>query len=296
VNAVNSVNSVNARARPVRAGLALGAICVAAALSSEACGSTAGVEPTAPLGEAGTDAPPDLPTMADAAVLDAPPDVADAAIDVVAPGHFCAGLVPAPRFCDDFDDGDLTNNWTSFAAQPGSVLELDTAISRSAPASFHVVAMEDLAAAPNNVLLRTTLLGAVSHGKLSFSTLLPSITFTKGAIAIARFHITLNDSYTLYLRGPDAAGNIATLEENVGGVVTEHMLSSLPPIGVWTRVMLDLDLAGGKASLSFGALKALDAVAITPMAGTEATVRIGAVIDGPSDTFEAHFDDVVVDF
>ena len=87
-----------------------------------------------------------------------------------------------------------------------------------------------------------------------------------------------------------------TLEEYVGGVITEHMLTALPPIGVWTRVTLDLDLANGKASVSFGAQKALDAVAITPTAGSEATVRIGAIIDGPSDTFEAHFDDVIVDF
>jgi hypothetical protein len=282
--------------RSVRAGLALGAICVAASLSSAACGSTESPQPAQPLDEAGADASPDVPTPADAAVLDALPDVADAAPDVVAPSHFCAGLVPAPRFCDDFDDGNLTNDWTSFAAQPGSVFELDTATSTSAPASFHVVAMEEMAAAANNVLLRTTILGKVSHGKLSFSTLLPSVTFTKGAIAIARFHVTLTDSYTLFLRGSDAAGNIATLEESVGGVITEHMLTSLPPIGVWTRVMLDLDLAGGKVSLTFGAQKALDAVAITPIAGTEATVRIGAVIDGPCDTFEAHFDDVVVDF
>ena len=285
--------------RSVRTGLALAGICVAASLSSAACGSTESAEPLPPADEAGADAPPDTTPAADAAVpdgADAASDAADAAPDVVVPGHFCAGLVPAPRFCDDFDDGNLTNDWTSFAAQPGSVFELDTATSTSAPASFHVVAMEEMAAAANNVLLRTTILGAVSHGRLAFSTLLPSVTFTKGAIAIARFHVTLSDSYTLFLRGPDAAGNIATLEENVGGVITEHMLTSLPPIGVWTRVTLDLDLAGGKVSVSFGAQKALDAVAITPIAGTEATVRIGAVIDGPCDTFEAHFDDVVVDF
>lgn len=266
-----------------------------ASLASAACGSTETAEPTPPA-DAGTDAEPDVLPVADAAGVDAGPDAADAKPDVVTPAHFCTGLVPAPKFCDDFDDGDLTNDWTQFAAQPGSVFELDTTTSTSAPASFHLVAMAEMAAAPNNVLLRTTMLGAVNHGKVAFSTLLPSNTFTKGAIAIARFHITLDDSYTLFLRGPDAAGNIATLEENVGGVITEHMLTTLPPVGVWTRVMLDLDLANGKASLSFGAQKALDAVAITPTAGTEATVRIGAIIDGPSDKFEAHFDDVIVDF
>jgi hypothetical protein len=32
------------------------------------------------------------------------------------------------------------------------------------------------------------------------------------------------------------------------------------------------------------------------IAGTEATVRIGAIVDSPSDEFEAHYDDVIVDF
>lgn len=270
-------------------------ICVVASLSSAACGSSETAEPT-PQIDGGTDADPDVLPLADASSLDAGPDAADAKPDVVPPSHFCIGLVPAPKFCDDFDDGDLTNGWTQFAAQPGSVFELDASTSTSAPASFHLIAMPEMAAASNNVLLRTTMFGAVNHGKLAFSTLLPSVTFTKGTIAIARFHITLDDNYTLFLRGPDATGNIATLQETVGGVTTEHMLTTLPPIGVWTRVTIDLDLMNGKASVSFGAQKALDAVAITPIAGTEATVRIGAIIDGPSDKFEAHFDDVVVDF
>jgi len=234
----------------------------------------------------------------DAAAPDAAPDVVvDAKPDVTPPpAHYCAGLVPKPKFCDDFDDGDLTNDWTASAAAAGSVFELDTATSTSAPASFHAIAMPEMAAAPNNVLLRTTMFGAVNHGKLSFSTLLPTVTFTQGAIAIARFHITLDDSYTLYLRGPDAAGNIPTLEENVGGTITEHMLTALPPVGAWTRVTVDLDLAGGKASVSFDAVKALDAATITVVAGSEATVRIGAIVDGPNDKVEAHFDDVIVDF
>ncbi len=74
------------------------------------------------------------------------------------------------------------------------------------------------------------------------------------------------------------------------------MLTTLPPAGVWTRVALDLDLVGGKANVSFGANKALVAAPISVLTGTEATVRIGAIIDGPADAFEARFDDVTVDY
>jgi hypothetical protein len=234
----------------------------------------------------------------DSGALDAVPDVADAKPDVIVPpAHFCAGQAPVPKFCDDFDDGDLTNGWTASAVQAaGTVFELDTATSTSAPASFHVLTMAEMAAASNNALLRTTMFGIVHHAKLAFSTLLPSVTFTKGVIAIARFHITLNDSYTLYLRGPDSAGNVATLEETVMGVTTEHALTTLPPIAVWTRVAIDLDLMAGKVTVAFDGQKALDAAPITVIAGSEATVRLGAIVDGPSDAFEAHFDDVIVDF
>ena len=280
----------------------LAGICVAAALSSGACGGTEATDPTPPAVDSGMDAVPDVLPQEDAAPPEASPDVVvvDAKPDVTPPpAHYCTGLVPKPKFCDDFDDGDLTNDWTAFAAAPGSVFELDTSTSTSAPASFHVVAMPEMAAASNNVILRTTMTtmaGAVHHGTLSFSTLLPSVTFTQGAIAIASFYINLTDSYTLYLRGPNAAGNVATLEENVGGTITEHMLTALPPAAAWTRVSIDLDLAGGKASVSFGAVKALDAATITVTAGSEATVRIGAIVDGPSDQVEAHFDDVIVDY
>ena len=282
---------------PRRIGLVGAAICASASLSSAACGST-GTDDPGPQIDAGTDAEPDAQPAPDgSSELDAGPDVADAKPDVVVPpAHFCAGQAPVPKFCDDFDDGDLTNNWTQFAAQPGSVFELDSTTSTSAPASFHLVAMPEMAAASNNVLLRTTMFGLVRHARLAFATLLPSVTFTKGVIAIARFHITLNDSYTLYLRGPDSAGNIATLEETTMGVTTEHMLTRLPPAAAWTRVAIDLDLMGGKATVTFDGQKALDAVPITVIAGSEATVRIGAIVDGPSDTFEAHFDDVIVDF
>jgi hypothetical protein len=289
--------------RPVPRGF-LAVICVAASLYAAACGGSESVDETPATSDSGTDAMPDVLPGEDAAnVPDAsvPDVVVDAKPDVIPPPpHYCAGLVPKPKFCDDFDDGNLTNDWTASAATEGSVFELDTSTSTSAPASFHVVAQADMAAASNNVLLRTTLFpvpgATVNHGKLVFSALLPSVTFTQGAIALASFHITTTDAYTLYLRGPDAAGNVPTLEENVNGTITEHMLTALPPINAWTRVTVDLDLAGGKASVSFDTVKALDAATITVITGSEATVRIGAIIDSPSDKLEAHYDDVIVDF
>jgi hypothetical protein len=264
------------------------------AAATGACGSSGGGSSADP-----PDADIDVAIAPDTSVpeLDASaPDAADAREDVVDSGPpFCSSLVPKPKFCDDFDDQNLTDDWTSSAAVPASIFELDESMSTSAPASFHFGAPATAALAADNVLLRTTMFGAVTHGKLAFSTFLPTVTFAKGAIAIAQFYVNLDDVFTLYLRSPDGAAPAAELEEYVGGVTTVHPLTKLPPAGVWTRVAIDLDLANGKATVMFDAVKALDAT-IAVGAGSEATVRIGAIVDGPADGFEGRIDDVVVDF
>lgn len=280
--------------RPSAAFAAFAGCVIAAVGCVTACGSSGETSDPQPQG---LDAGPPLPAD-DGAAPDAAPDAAiEASSDVVPPGgRFCARLTPAPRFCDDFDDGDLTNDWTQFVAPTGSIFELDPSTATSAPASFHVVAKATAAAAANNVLLRSTMLGVVKHAKLSFDVFLPSVTFTKGTFAIAQFYANLDDAYTLYVRGPDDASNMPILEAYVGGVTTRHTLTKLPPVGVWTHITIDLDLAGGNASVSYDAYKALDAAPFTVLTGTEATVRIGAIVDGPADAFEASFDDVVIDY
>jgi hypothetical protein len=147
------------------------------------------------------------------------------------------------------------------------------------------------------VLLRKTVLGDVTHAKLSFSAFFPTVTLTQGAIAIATLDVSLNHFFTLNLRDQDPTAPAASLEEYANGTLTRHVLTRLPPAGVWTRVVIDLDFGAGKANVSFDAQKALDGEPITALAGTEGTIRVGGVyVEGPADVFEARFDDVVLDF
>jgi len=61
--------------------------------------------------------------------------------------------------------------------------------------------------------------------------------------------------------------------------------------------VIDVDLARGKAIITFDGVKALDDAPIKATLGTEATIRRGAVyLFPPSDPFTAHFDDVVLGF
>lgn len=275
-------------------------------------GSMAGCSPSTDApgdGDAGNDAAPELPDGAppdeDAGGHDAGADAGDAGDAGDADANkppleagtaYCVSLAVKPRFCDDFDDGDLTNDWTQTAFAPGSVAELDGTSFTSGPASFHVKTPATGASAANNALLRLTLFAAVTRAKLSFATFLPATTFTKGSIAIATLDVSLNHFFTLYLRDMDPTAPAAVLEEYVAGTTTRHLLTRLPPVNAWTRVTVDLDLATGKANVSFDAQKALDAEPITALAGSEATVRIGAIVDGPADAFEARFDDVTLDY
>jgi hypothetical protein len=246
----------------------------------------------------GSDAEAGAPPLEDGAIPDPDGGAADSAKDAVAPGTaFCKTLMPAPKFCDDFEDGDLDDDWTSSAFVPGSVAELDSSEYASSPPSFHVATKPIVVpAAGGNALLRSTTITAVNRLNLSFAVRLPKVTFTKGTVAIASVDVSQNHFFALYLRDPDVNAPTAILEEYVAGVVTRHVLAKLPPVNMWTRVVIDLDLTGGKASVTFGSEKALDAEPITVLAGSEATVRLGAIIDGPADAFEARYDDVVIDF
>lgn len=224
---------------------------------------------------------------------------ADAKIDA-GPG-FCVSLSPAPKFCDDFDDGDLEDDWAFKNVVGTSTIALDDTGPKSPPFAAAVVTKALTVGQSGPAHLRQTLIAAARHPSLSFSAYFTtSTTLTKGALAIATLDVSLNHFFTLYLRDDPQDGistPTANLEEIDGATTTRHVLASPPPTGVWTRIVIDLDLDAGKANVSFDGVKALANEPISGSGGTEATFRVGAVyLFGPADPFQARFDDVVVDF
>jgi hypothetical protein len=259
--------------------------------SGSGCGSTSD---EGPVGAADGSFEPERPPDGEAPGVDA---AEGARNDVVVRAKgYCAGLTPKPKFCDDFDDLDLENDWDQATIIPPSIMDLDDSTFTSAPVSYVVATKLVAAGSSGNISLRKTVLGNVSHVQLAFSALFASTTLTRGLVAIATLDVSTNHFFTLYLRDGELDG-FGALEEQASGTKTRHVLLALPPAGAWTRIVLDLDLVTGKANVSFGAQKALDGEPITPLVGTEATVRLGAVfVYGPTDPFQAAFDDVVVDF
>lgn len=273
--------------------LLAGASSAAALASLSACGK----DDQAEASDAGDDAAPgpEDATPAPEGAAPAPPDAGVPKRD--ASGGYCATLTPTPAFCDDFDDGDLENDWnvTNLVPPATSVLEL-AEDAESAPYALHgrteATGMGDLA----NASVRKTIPGGFSHATLSFSMKLASTQVGAGALSIATLDVADRHYFTLNVRDgdPDAPG--PSLEETHPSVMTVRKpLAAVPPAGVWTRVVLDLDLAAGKASVSFGTTKVLDAVAIVAEPGTSATVRVGAVyVVGPTPPVDVLVDDVVL--
>gem|GEM_PF-1926549 len=294
------------RGHPLPLASRAAAFAFASLLSLAAAGFASGcsdeAEPPADAADAGAEAAPDGQDAAPDAATDGGTDAADARPDAPseAGATFCETLTPAPRFCDDFDDGDVDDDWAVRNVLGGSTLELDPASYASSPTSMHVTTKALDAAQSGPAHLRTTVTGAVSRVKLAFGVRIetnPAV--TKGALALATLDVSASHFFTLYLRDAPQDGSepAAILEEIDGATVRRHALTKLPAMGVWTRVTIDVDLGAGVASVLLGTEKALDAAVVSAIPGTEATIRVGAVyLFGPADAFEAGFDDVVVDF
>lgn len=237
------------------------------------------------------------------APVDAGVDAADARPEAAPPGTgFCAGLAKTPRFCDDFDNLDFETKWDQLTVLPQSVADLDNATFTSAPVSFVALtkAIPGMGGAAGNVSLRKTVFGSVSHTSLAFSGRFSETTITKGLLAIATLDVSMSHFFTLYLRDDGNGGNdapAAALVEQMPSTQTRHVLTGPPVKASWTKIVIDIDLAGAKANVTFGNDKVLVDAPINGTLGTEATIRLGAVyLFPPADPLTLNFDDVVLDF
>lgn len=275
-----------------RAALAVLGIALASAAAAACSDDAANEAPdggTAPEEDAAAPEDAGVPPAADASEAAAPQGDGG-------PG-FCASLPSQPRFCDDFDDGELEDDWTVVNATPPTDTNVDLALdARSAPYAFFGEVDPQPAGGFANASVRKTVPGAFTRGKLSFAVKLPSLDVGLGDVSIATFDVAGDHFFTLHLRDVDLATPGPSLEESHPSGTKHIALSALPPAGAWTRIVVDLDLAAGKASVDFGGTKVLDGAAIAAEPGTAAVVRVGAVyVEGPTNVFRVLVDDVVYD-
>jgi hypothetical protein len=202
-----------------------------------------------------------------------------------------AGPTPTGEvFADDFEDAELDDDWDvvnvcigcSATVDQGALLAKTKSVVNMETAFAHV---------------RTTVNGAPTHVRLSFDATFPSVTLTKGTLAIATVDVSQSHFFSLYLRDTDMDAPAASLDEEGGPSPKRHLLTSLPPAGTKTRVVIDIDLGAGTASVSFGDSVVLANDPIGASIADDPTIRVGLMyVYGPQDPFEARFDDVSLEY
>ncbi len=258
-------------------------------LASAACGTTNEEQP--PAHDAGIE---------DASATDASTTedvgVPDAGSDGPPLTGFCNTQSPKPAFCDDFDDDDVDDDWT-ILTQSNGIGALNETSATSTPASFTVQTAELVKDQTANVHLRASMKGKPTRIRFAFNAQFSEVSFTDGAIAYATLDVSSTHYFTLYLRDQDPDAPATTLEEINGATTNRYVLPKTPLKATWTRIVLDVDLAAGSATVSYNNEKVFETSAIVKTPSDEPTIRLGAVYTfGPFPEWEGRFDDVVVSF
>jgi hypothetical protein len=194
-------------------------------------------------------------------------------------------------FADDFEDGDLKNNWDVLNVCSGCSATIDQG-------AFLAKTQSLLVQETAFSFLRTTVPGTPSRVRLSFLATFPSVTLTQGTLAIASVDISTSHFFSLFFRDDDINAPAPSLEETSTAGTNRHHLLNLPPAGVPTRIVIDLDIGAGTANVAWGATVALanEPIEKTP-AAKDPTIRVGLMyVYGPEDAFEGRFDDVLLEY
>lgn len=259
-------------------------------------------------GLTGAASPDASDSSADAPLVEggpAPDSSADGGLDggVDGGGHFCASLVPAPMFCDDFDVEDSFARWTGMRLNAGGTITRDQAAFTSAPSSLLTMTPPSTSMHGAAALLLSSA-SAVRRVRYGFDLRVdardPQTAYSEvsyihfgGASALYAFYMRLHDAssgatFTTEAYLPD--GGIPQHDVNVAGAKFTD----------WMRVVIDLDLrTAPHFSVTIdGALAGdvpLEASLYTPAV---ATVETGIGFEGTpaSGGWKLRYDNVTVDF
>ena len=239
------------------------------------------------------------------AAADAPDDAgadgaSDAGADTLVEAEsgaptWCDGLSPKPAFCDDFDRGAVGARWDAIVQTTGSSLAFDQAIFVSAPQSIAMRSKNANSGEVGSVLLRKTVLASPARAKLSFDFAGDPVPASGGPVWIATLDVSLNHLFTLYLRDDGTTPAPALVEQAPVVGQTRNTFALPATTGQFVRVEIDLDLSAQKADVRFGGTTVLSQIAIAGGAASEATVRIGALTNGPQPAYAARFDNLTLE-
>ena len=160
--------------------------------------------------------------------------------------RFCASLVPAPMFCDDFDVEDSFARWGGMRLNAGGSVAYDQGASRSAPNSLLTIAPPN-ASAHGVGALQLSSASAVHRVRYAFDMRIDARD-PQSAYAEASY-IRFGGAtglYAFYMRlyGDLSSGTTFTTEAYLpdGGIPAHDMNVAAATFVDWMRVVVDLDL------------------------------------------------------
>lgn len=236
---------------------------------------------------------------ADGAVVDGP--VADgAASDAAVDGPWCSSRVPAPRLCEDFDDGSL-GDWDDVEEDTGGKIELDP-LASSAPGSARITL------APNSadcsyVRLTKRFTEPLSKWRLEFDLRLGDGSaqpkYTGEHMATVWTRIGGAECGLLFSPAPSFPYVLEQVYPGDGGVANvHHGLTAGPKVGGRHRVAILAELNEPRMSVFLDGKAVAHEVALTaPCKGSgTVSVRVGYHYARKSaDPLEIRIDNVTFD-
>ncbi len=201
---------------------------------------------------------------------------------------------PRLSFCEDFSAGELPGVFTRRVELGGGALRVDQGAPASEPHAL-------LAVAPDGAGLRQAWLEAeFEQGPQLriFSQLRLDALPSEGAgeVRLIAFHFQDAD-YTL-AAGVTAVGEVFTVEEQGGAVVSRQVGERRFELGVWTSVRFDVDVPGDGTGLVFlrlGADTVVRTTDITPPATLgSASARFGLSAEGEAG-WQVRYDNLTVE-
>jgi hypothetical protein len=216
-------------------------------------------------GGASADGPGDAPAPLDAS--------GDSGVHIdAAATSFCASLIPAPLFCDDFDEGALATPWDQVTGTNGSAA-LSTSASVSSPEAM--LAKVTAQAKANNIDVAAYKSFPAKQGASGVCTLAFDMRIDAGDTSSASdallAGIQLWNGSASWALGPEVFYNSSSgafdvsLTEDSPTTSTTHVTSTSISLGVWTHVEVALVLpaaSGGatEATLSLDGAEAVAAI------------------------------------
>ena len=232
--------------------------------------------------------------------------VTDAAVDpqgidgspeaAAPPKGYCAGLMPAPTLCTDFDDAVFPGPWLTRTNGGGS-----TSLASNGGRSLPAAALLTVSGSGNAYLERTFPTAASTELHIGFNVHPTAITLggttTGYELVVVRLGTRGGNPYELQLERADGELNIEEERPASDGTISEDDTKLGIPLalGSWRRIDVRLELGNGSSSLT---VEAEGAAPVTkPLSAhlynVAPTIMIGH--NGPSNTIDVRYDDIVVD-